>query len=99
MFLLGSSVNRDILAFSVQALARRVILEASPPSSQAAFSQLSEIETANEPKDGRPACFQPIVIKFCSHSELFTGSVHPLYMVIIMKPSKGVVSVERCRAC
>ena len=77
----------------------QTILEASPPSSQAAFSQLSEMETANESKDGRPPCFQPIVIKFCSYSELFTGSVHPLYMAIIMKPSKGVVGVERCRAC
>ena len=36
---------------------------------------------------------------FCSPSELFTGSLHPLYMAIIMKPSEGVVGVERCRAC
>ena len=41
----------------------QTILEASPPSSQAAFSQLSEMETANESKDRPPACFQPIVIK------------------------------------
>ena len=42
----------------------QTILEASHPSSQAAFSQLSEMETVNESKDRRPACFQPIVIKF-----------------------------------